>query len=84
MTSDEVRARLSQEPDFIYLPRFDFSLAKLMERYPDGVPDKLVAQGLMMTEEEVQSLFLGIVAKLRRTMGIRRALAPKLVAKPIR
>lgn len=72
MTSDEVRERLEKEPDFVYLPKFEFSLKKLMERYPEGVPDKLIAAGLMLTEEEAEDLFRSAVSKLRRSMGVRR------------
>lgn len=72
MTSDEVRKRLLEDPDFVYLPRFNNSLAKLLERYPEGVPEKLQAQALMMTEDEVKALDARVVVKLRRFMGVNR------------
>jgi hypothetical protein len=72
MTSDEIRQRLRREPDFIALPRFNYSLASLVERYPDGVPEKLVAEALDMTEEDAQILFESAVKKLRRAMGVKK------------
>jgi hypothetical protein len=72
MTSDEVRKRLLEDPDFVYLPRFENSVLKLLERYPDGVPPKIIAQGLMMTEDEVVALYERVVTKLRRYMGVNR------------
>jgi DNA-binding CsgD family transcriptional regulator len=37
----------------------------LLERFPDGAPDKTIAQALMISIEDVESLYNGIVAKLR-------------------
>ena len=64
------RTRISTDPDYIYLPRFDFSVEKLLDRYPDGVPEKLIAQGLLMTEEEVQALYEQTIQKLQASLGV--------------
>lgn len=70
MTGDEARARLQSDLDFVYLPKFEFSLQKLMERYPDGVPDRLIAQALMLTEDDVEEMFQSAVLKLRKMMKV--------------
>lgn len=69
---DDVRGLLCTDPDYIYCPRFDYSLAKLMERYPDGAPDRLIAQVLLITEEEVEASYQTVVMKLRKTLGVKR------------
>lgn len=70
MTTAEALERLRTDSDFVYLPRFDFSLEKLMLRYPDGVPGKLIAQALMMTEDEVDSLFQDTLVSLRKALKV--------------
>lgn len=58
------------DPDFIALKRFDNSLAKLEERYPDGAPDHVIAGALHITEEEVRLRFARITAELRGKMKV--------------
>ena len=59
-----------ESPDFVALKRFDFSLARVCERYPDGAPDHVVAQALMVTEDEVEGLYQEIAVKMRHLMGV--------------
>lgn len=70
MTSNEARQRIAEDPDFVYLKRFDFSLAKALERYPEGLPDKLCAQALMITEDDWEMVWRNLLDKLRGLMGI--------------
>ena len=70
MTTSELRRLLEEDPDFIYLKRFDYSLKKLLERYPDGCPDRIIANALLMTEDDIQALYEKIVIKLRNAMGV--------------
>mgnify|MGYP000935186440 CR=1 FL=1 len=67
MTTHE---RIDADPDFIDMKRFGYSLQALLARYPDGVPDKYIAQALSVTEEEVEMLYQQTVAKLRERMGV--------------
>lgn len=69
-TVDEIRTRIMSEPDFVNLKRFDYSLKKLMEKYPDGVTRKVEAQALLMTEEEAEELYQTVVQKLRTMMKV--------------
>lgn len=57
------------DPDWVELRRFDNSLKKVLKRYPDGAPDRLIAQALGITEQEVQEQYDQIVEKLRRAVG---------------
>lgn len=66
----EVKAKLDQDPDFVYLKRFDYSLKKVMLRYPDGCPTRVIAQALLMTEEDVELMHKRIIAKLQELMGV--------------
>lgn len=71
MSPDETCRLINEDPDFINSKRFDNSLSKMLERYPDGTaPAKLVAQALMMSEDEVEEIYQGIVSKMRAAMKI--------------
>lgn len=70
MTISEARKRLQEEPDYIHSKRFDYSLKKLLERYPDGAPSKVIAQALLITEDELQELEEQIIVKIRQDLRI--------------
>lgn len=68
MITPEQQRRLEQDPDYILLTRYDNSLKRLLERYPDGAPDRIIGQAIGMSELEVQEAYEAIVRKLRRMM----------------
>lgn len=68
MTTEEAIARLHTDPDFVCIKRFDYSLENLLQRFPEGAPDKTIAQALMITIEDVERLYNGVIAKLRSTL----------------
>lgn len=70
MTLEEIQELIRKDKDFIYSKRFDFSIDKLLERYPDGAPSKVIAQVLLITEEEVESLTQGAIESLRKKMKV--------------
>lgn len=71
MVIDESKARIKDDPDYIGLKRFNYSLAELLERYPDGCPNKVIAHALMISEEEVEALYNEAIKKLRDLMGVK-------------
>jgi len=70
MPSDDIRDRIDTDQDFVNLKKFDYSLEKTLEHYPDGAPPKVVAQALMMSETEVEELYQRIISKLRSAMKV--------------
>jgi hypothetical protein len=64
--------RLETDPDFILIRRFDYSLKRLVERYPEGAPDRIIAQALGIEEHEVQEIYRGIVLKLKSLLSPTR------------
>lgn len=75
MTTQEAQALVETDPDFVAIKRFDYSLKKLMAKYPpdkhpDGVPTKIVAQALMITEDEVEELYESVILKLRQALKV--------------
>jgi len=70
MTSHEAKHLINTDPDFVYMKRFEYSLKKLMERYPDGAPTKIIAQAMMMTEDEVEELYEAVIVKMRQALKV--------------
>lgn len=64
------KKRLELDPDFIALKRFDYSLQKLLQRYPEGCPDRIIANALLIAEEDVEEIYGSTVLKLRGLMGV--------------
>jgi hypothetical protein len=70
MTPDDIKRLIESSPDFITLGRFECSLEKLLQRYPDGCPDHIICNALSMPKEEVEKLNQEIVEKLRKQMKV--------------
>jgi hypothetical protein len=66
--SDEMK--IKNDPDFVALKRFDYSVKKLRDRYPDGAPDHVVAGALSISVEDMQKVYEATVKKLRSIMGV--------------
>lgn len=67
--SAEQQRLLENDPDYILLSRYDNSIDTLLERYPEGAPDRIIGQALGVSEAEVQEMYASIVLKLREMMG---------------
>lgn len=70
MTTEQAKKRIEEDEDFVYLKRFDYSLAAVMEQYPEGAPTRLIAQGLMLTEDDVVEMEELATIHLRTLMGV--------------
>ena len=64
------KLRLENDPDYIALKRFDYSIKKLLQRYPEGCPDRIIANALLIPEEDVEDIYMSTVQKLRDIMGV--------------
>lgn len=60
--------RVDTEPDFILSKKFGYSMQRLIERYPDGAPDEVIAQALGITPAEVEKEYQAIVLKIREDL----------------
>jgi hypothetical protein len=60
--------RINTDPDFVATKRFDYSLAQVIERFPDGAPDRTIAHALMIAEDDVERVYQDIVARLREKL----------------
>lgn len=56
--------------DYICLKRYRNSISILLERYPEGVPDHIIAEALGLTPQELEVEETKIIACLRAKMGL--------------
>ena len=68
--SEEKKTKLFNDEDYIDYPKFKNSVKKLIEKYPDGVDNEVIAKVLMMTEAEVHKTYLIAIEKLQKSLGV--------------
>jgi hypothetical protein len=68
--NEQIKARIETEPDYIAINRFDFSLQKLLARYPEGAPDRVICQALLISESELGDMWEKIIIKIRQSLGV--------------
>lgn len=68
--SQDVTFMIENDPNYIASKRYSYSLSKLLERYPDGCPDRIIATVLQLSEEEVEQRYQKIILKLRKSMKV--------------
>jgi hypothetical protein len=68
MNIEEIKNKIEQDEDFVNIKRFNYSLKKLLERYPEGAPVSVMAQALMIPEEELEIMYQNILSKLRKAI----------------
>ena len=63
---NEISRLILEDPDYVYVPRRDYSLKKVVERYPDGLPTRAAAaKALMMSEPDFDKMVASAIVKLR-------------------
>lgn len=67
---DEKKAKILQDEDFVDCPKFKNSIKKIKEKNPDGIDDKLIAEILLLTPEELETLYLNSLQKIRKHLNI--------------
>lgn len=70
LPTEEVIRRIHEEEDFVNLKRFNYSLLKVQERFPNGAPDKTIANALLLNEEDIPLIYQGIINKLREMLRV--------------
>lgn len=67
---DEKKIKILQDEDFVDCPKFKNSIKKIKEKNPEGIDDKLIAEILLMTPEELESTYLNSLKKIRKDLGL--------------
>lgn len=64
----EIQRKIATEEDYIRCPKFTNSLNKFTLKNSEGVENSTIARLLMLTEEEVEKIYLEAVQMLRDDM----------------
>ena len=67
---EEAKGLIATDRDFVYCKRFGYSLEACLDKYPDGLPIRLISQCLLMSEDEVESTYQSVIKKLREIMKV--------------
>ena len=70
MDPKEIIAKVKKEPDFVALKRFDYSLNKALERYPNGCPPHIIATALCLTEDDLIALYTKMIGRLKKWLKV--------------
>jgi hypothetical protein len=65
---EEIRRKIQEEEDFIYCPKLGYSLSRYLMSNSDGVEISTIARLLLITEEEVQKIYLEAIELLKKDM----------------
>ncbi len=72
MDRKKIQNLIDENPDYIYSKRHKNSLKLLRKKYQDGpVPIRVIANSLLMTEDEVKLTLREILKKLRTHMNVQ-------------
>lgn len=68
VTLEDVKDAIAKDKDFIALPRFQCSLRRFVDRYPDGAPNSIaIAKALCLSEDEVERIYLKTMETLKNS-----------------
>lgn len=62
---DDILKRIHSEDDYIRCKKFSNSLNKFLTKFSEGSEDAAIARVLMIPEEEVQTIYMEAVRKIR-------------------
>ena len=71
MTTEEAQRQLHSNPDFVNLKRYGYSLEAVAAQFPQGCPDKVIAQAMLITEDDVPAMKEAVMLKLRAAMKVK-------------
>lgn len=62
--------KVLNDEDYVHSKVHGYSLERMLDRYPEGCPDKVIARALMIPEDKVVELYEQIVEKLKKSMEV--------------
>lgn len=66
----DIRSKLLTDPHFVNSKRFNYDIENVLNRYPDGCPEHVIASLLQIELDDISEIYEEIVLKLRKEMGI--------------
>lgn len=68
--SEKIKELIETDPDFIAIKRYGYSLERLEKRFPEGCENRIIANALQITEEEVDDLYNKSILTIREKLKI--------------
>lgn len=68
--TEEKKRKIAEEEDFIDYPKFKNSLKNLIDKYPNGVENDVIAKVLMLKQEEVEKIYQKSIEKIKKTLKL--------------
>lgn len=68
--TDEKKRKMDDDEDYIDYPKFKNSIKKLIDKYPDGVDNEVIAKVLNLTVEEIEEDYASAIKKLQDSLGV--------------
>lgn len=68
MEKNDIQTKIAEEEDYIHCLKYNHSLAKLLNKNPDGVSKDLIAKYLLISEKQVDKIYNQAVKILRKKM----------------
>lgn len=68
MDKDDIKKKVMEEEDFVRFPKLFNSIAKFLAKNPEGVKNGAIARLLLLSEEEVESIYNEAVELLKKEM----------------
>lgn len=68
MKESERDSRIETEEDFVVSKKHNNSLSRLLEDYPDGVPDKVICKVLQITPDDLKRHYKCAIMNLKITL----------------
>lgn len=66
----EKKHKIYNVKDYIDYPKAQNSISKLLEKYPDGVSDEIIAKALNISEKEVEEIYQSAIEKIKAKLGV--------------
>jgi hypothetical protein len=67
----EMIKKIKEEEDYVYCPKLDNSLKKVLNKNPDGLEDSKIAGLLGIDIQEVERIYQSAVKKIRQKLNIK-------------
>jgi len=66
-----IQEKINNEADFIYCKKYKNSLAEMLKKHPDGIPDNIISKILRLKPNQLSIIFSKILTKLREGLKIQ-------------
>jgi hypothetical protein len=64
----DLKEKVINDPDYIYSPKYDFSLKKFIYRHDEGVENTHAAKVLLMEPDEIDKIYERAIKNLQEIM----------------